>query len=343
MVSSHPSNSATARQKKSDGAELRGAVLVTGAAGFVGFHVCQRLVGNGYKVIALDSIEDGLYGQDEKLSRMAKLSKIDHVVTVRLDLNRWSSKLEMLELPPIVGTIHLAAMPGLRLSWKALPLYTSSNIDACASALEMTRFLGGSRFVHISTSSVYGRNVDGKLHQVASPVSPYGITKLAGEKLVEVLARDYGVSYSILRLFSVYGPEQRPDMAYRRFIDAALSGTSATLYGDGSQSRTNTYVEDAASGIINAFELGKDGEIYNIGGSELIQLSSAIATIERLTERRIRLLSKPAARGDQMQTVANIESATADFGFQNGTSFENGIRKQIAWSRSRLFPSANIN
>jgi nucleoside-diphosphate-sugar epimerase len=336
MVTHRHSNPEFSKAKASLDLSQKRPILVTGAAGFVGFHVVQELHKIGEKVVAVDSLASGLYSAREKLERFWDLKALSGVDAVKLDLNDWEKMGALEEIHEVKGTIHLAAMPGLRLSWDSLPLYSKSNIDATGSALEISAIKGGKRFLHISTSSVYGVQAKG-IGQETAPASPYGITKLAAEQLVSVMSPNLGLDYSIVRLFSVYGPQQRPDMAYRRFIEAAYKGKPVPLFGDGSQSRTNTYVEDVAVGIVNAFFAGKSHSIYDIGGGEEIRILEAIAIIEELTGKKVPLVREPAVRGDQIYTKAYLDPAKRDFGFKNGTTLREGLALQAEWIAKNLF------
>ena len=253
------------RAKNDDTRESAGnasmKVLVTGAAGFIGSAVVRELTSRDVQVVALDGLLGGLYPAEEKIQRWENLGEIPGVHRIMLDLRDG----ELAALPnDITHVINEAAMPGLGPSWADFDLYSSCNLSAVARLIEQSKNWPLEKFVQISTSSVYGRLAVGDESLPTLPVSPYGATKLAAEHLLMAHWRDSGFPATILRYFSVYGPGQRPDMAYRKFIAKALSSTPIDLYGDGSQTRSNTFIDDCVDGTIAAIDRGRPGEVYNI-------------------------------------------------------------------------------
>ena len=305
-------------------------VLVTGAAGFIGSAVATILSDQGWNVVAVDALLDGLYPAMEKVSRFEKLRDLPGVMAFHLDLR--SDDLSVLP-PGITHVINEAAMPGLGLSWQDFDLYSSCNISALARLIEYSSRWNLERFVQISTSSVYGKNAVGNEGQPIQPVSPYGVTKLAAENLTLAHWRDSGFPAIILRYFSVYGPGQRPDMAYRKFIDSALEDTPITLYGSGEQSRSNTFIDDCVRATIAGLELGDDGEIFNIAGGEERTINEALSIIESEVGKTLSIERHDGARGDQARTAGDSRKAQSVLGFRHTVGLEEGLARQVRWQR----------
>jgi UDP-glucuronate 4-epimerase len=190
------------------------------------------------------------------------------------------------------------------------------------------------QFIQISTSSVYGRIAEGAEDSPTNPFSPYGVSKLAGEKLGFAHRDNFGVPFSVLRYFSVYGPGHRPDMAYHRFLAAARDNTPITIFGDGSQRRTNTYVDDCVDGTINAIERAVPGEIYNLSGTESYSLNEALDMIRGITGVTLDVRYEPVRAGDQKETKGAIAKAQAELGYQPQWSLADGLAAEWDWIRS---------
>ena len=306
-------------------------VLVTGAAGFIGSAVVRALNAQGTPVVALDALLDGLYPAKEKIARFDFLKTLDGVDTFQLDLR--SDDLSVLPRD-IEYVINEAAMPGLGLSWTAFDLYSSCNLSALSRLIEASSAWDLTKFIQISTSSVYGKSAVGDENQEIRPVSPYGVTKLAAEQLVLAHLRDSGFPGMILRYFSVYGPGQRPDMAYRKFIAKALAGEEITLFGSGEQSRSNTYIDDCVAGTIQALSAGDPGEVFNIAGGEERTINEALAIIEAEVGKPLNISRHPAARGDQERTRGDSSRAQEKLGFISNTRLEDGLGEQIKWQQN---------
>ena len=310
---------------------MTSTVLVTGAAGFIGSSVVKRLSDEGWRVIAVDALLDGLYPATEKQARFASIRSLPGVETHHLDLRHD----DFSALPAgITYVINEAAMPGLGLSWQNFDLYSSCNLGGLARLIDAAASWNLERFVQISTSSVYGTNAVGDEQQPLQPASPYGVTKLAAENLALAHWRDSHFPAVILRYFSVYGPGQRPDMAYRKFIDHALSGKPITLYGSGNQSRSNTYIDDCVSGTIAALTSGDTGEIYNIAGSKERSINEALAIIESEVGNSLTIERSQVARGDQERTYGDSTKAHTVLGFEHTVDLEEGLARQVSWQRS---------
>lgn len=309
-----------------------GKLLVTGAAGFIGYEVAKRARRAGYEVTALDAVLGGLYPADEKRERFDSLASEPGITVREEDLRLIDWEASGLSFDYV---INLAAMPGLALSWSEFDLYRSCNLDSVARLLAAAETWPLKKFVQISTSSVYGLNAVGDENIALNPVSPYGVTKLAAENLLLAYFRTNQFPVSILRYFSVYGPGQRPDMAYRKFIHKALSGEPITVFGDGSQSRTNTYIDDVAETTVSAISAGEPGEAYNICGSEETTLMDAVSFIIKETQSSSPLVFEPRVPGDQDRTAGDSSKAEKELGFKPMTSLHDGLRKEIAFVSAR--------
>jgi len=221
-------------------------------------------------------------------------------------------------------------------SWTEFDEYMACNLLATQRLLESARHVGIQHFIHASTSSVYGRDSSGDETRPTRPISPYGITKLAAENLVRAYGENFGLPYTILRYFSIYGPRQRPDMGYYIFINAILKGEPITLFGDGEQSRGNTYVADCVEANLAAMKHGPTGDVFNIGGGEEITLNELVAKLESLIGRKAIIRRGPPRPGEQRRALADIRKAQAVLGWSPRVGLDEGLRAQIAWQRAEL-------
>jgi len=305
-------------------------VLVTGAAGFIGSNVVRSLSSRGVPTVAVDGLLGGLYPAEEKKQRFAEIATLPGVTVHQLDIRHDDFS--------IIGggvthIINEAAMPGLGLSWSDFELYATCNLSAVARLIDMAKNWPIQRFIQISTSSVYGKLAVGDESLPTLPVSPYGATKLAAEHLALAHWRDSSFPVSVLRYFSVYGPGQRPDMAYRKFIARALAGETIDVYGDGSQSRSNTYIDDCVAATVSALEKAEPGEIYNISGGTERSLLDALRIIEEQAGQGLNLNFLPRARGDQDRTMGDSQKAVQTLGLTHAISLEEGLARQVKWQR----------
>ena len=305
-------------------------ILVTGAAGFIGSAVVRELAARDTQVVALDGLLGGLYPPDEKIQRWERLAEIPGVHRVTMDLRDG----DLSTLPrDVTHVINEAAMPGLGLSWSEFDLYSRCNLGTVARLVERAKHWQLEKFVQVSTSSVYGREAVGGEDLATAPVSPYGATKLAAEHLALAHFRDSQFPVTILRYFSVYGPGQRPDMAYRKFIAHALAEEPIDVFGDGSQTRSNTFIDDCVRATIGALDKARDGEIYNIAGGTEKSLNEALALIEATVGKDISVNFLPRARGDQDRTFGDSAKAQKELGFSHRVSLEEGLERQVKWQR----------
>jgi nucleoside-diphosphate-sugar epimerase len=304
--------------------------LVTGAAGFIGSHLCEQLLHGGHSVVGVDAFIP-YYPRELKEANLAVARSHRHFEHHALDL-RTACLNELLQDVEVV--FHLAAMAGLAKSWTEFDLYESCNVTATQRLLEACR--GQSRlrrFLYASTSSVYGRFGSGDETLPTRPISPYGVTKLAAENLCRTYAEEQGLPLVVLRYFSVYGPRQRPDMGYQRFIAALLGGAGLTVYGDGYQVRGNTYIDDCVAATLAAVE-ALPGESYNVGGGEAVCVWDVIRKLEMITGRKAVIRREPARAGDQRYTFADTAKITRHLGWQPRVSLDEGLARQVAWQQA---------
>ncbi|MDV2495322.1 MAG: NAD-dependent epimerase/dehydratase family protein [bacterium] len=306
--------------------------LVTGAAGFIGSHLTERLLQRGWTVRGVDAFLD-YYPRPVKEKNLQ--GSLDHPAFTFVEAD-----LVEADPGPLVDGVevvfHLAAQAGVRASWgEDFHLYTANNIDATQRLLEAAaRSPKGVRaFVFASSSSVYGdveafpMREDGPTR----PISPYGITKLAGEALCALYERSYGVPAVALRYFTVFGPRQRPDMAFHRFIRAVLDGEPLHVFGDGEQTRDFTYVADAVEATIAAAERGRPGALYNVGGGARVTINVVIEMLARLAGAAPDVHHDEAQRGDMRHTVADITRARDELGWRPSFELEEGLARQLSW------------
>jgi nucleoside-diphosphate-sugar epimerase len=310
--------------------------VVTGVAGFVGSHLAESLLAAGREVLGVDCLTD-YYDRDEKMANLSGLLGRDAFSFLTLDL-RDGDLVRLLRGADVV--YHQAGQPGVRLSWSTgFPDYVGHNVLATQRLLEAARIARCRRVVYASSSSVYGERASfpSRETDLPHPHSPYGVTKLAAEHLCSLYADNWGVPTVSLRYFTVYGPRQRPDMAIRRLVDAALSGTPFQLFGDGSQVRDFTFVGDvvAANVLAGTAEL-PPGTVLNIAGGSSVRLDELIRLVEDLAGSRVALEHLPAKPGDVSATGGSTEEAARLLGWSPATSLETGITAQLAWARRRL-------
>jgi nucleoside-diphosphate-sugar epimerase len=306
-------------------------ILVTGAAGFIGSHLSEALLNEGHEVVGLDAFVE-TYPRAQKEANLA--AAIEHPRFAFHEADLRFADLEPL-IDGIDAVVNEAAMAGLVKSWRDIDAYATNNVSGLGRLLEASRNVGVQRFVQISTSSVYGTEAVGDEDRPLRPVSPYGVTKLAAEHLVRCYAEAYGLPAVVLRYFSIYGPRQRPDMAYHIFIEALLNGQPIVVYGDGEQSRSNTYIADCVAGTMRALESAAIGETYNIGGGREITLNEALEILADEVGATPRIERREARTGDQRRTSADIGRAREGFGYEPSVDPKEGLRRQVAWHRSR--------
>ncbi len=304
-------------------------VLVTGAAGFLGSHLVERLLERGVEVVGADAFRPSYDPERKRANLRAPLA----APGFRL----WTVELERLraaEAPAVDGVFHLAAQAGVRGSWgEGFETYLRDNVLATQRLLEAYRDRPLRFFVYSSSSSVYGdaeRRPTGE-DEPPRPASPYGATKLAAEQLCALYQRAFDLPAIALRLFTVYGPRQRPDMAFHRFFEAHREGRPLPVYGDGQQRRDFTFVDDAVEGLLAGAERGRPGGVYNLGGGASRSLAEVFSALERISGRRPALEHLPPAPGDVAETSADTTRARRELGFVPRVPFEEGVARQWEW------------
>ena len=309
--------------------------IVTGAAGFIGSHLVERLLKEGHTVTGVDCFIP-YYDRSIKDRNLSAFSGHERFRFVERDLRKDDVK-DVLDGADAV--FHLAAMPGLMKSWDDFPLYSTCNLEATQRLLDAARDTMLPHFIHISTSSVYGREATEPEDSPTCPFSPYGITKLAAENLCRAYEANFKTPITILRYFSVYGPRQRPDMAYNILTRALLDEKSFPMFGDGEQTRSNTYVADCVDATYRA-AVHRDAalsQVFNVGGGEIISLNDVVTLLEELTGKKARIERKPARPGDQKHTAANIEKARRLLGYNPTTGVREGLAAEVAWIKATYY------
>ena len=308
--------------------------LITGGAGFIGSHLAERCLERGWRVVAIDAFTDYY---DEQLKRRNIASALEDPSYALIEGDLLELELEEL-VRPAATVFHLAAQPGVRISWDQFDLYARENVTATQRLLEAARNASLERVVVASSSSVYGdaETLPTGEDAVPRPVSPYGVTKVATEQLAHVYWRNFGVPTVCLRYFTVYGPRQRPDMAFNRLIARALRGEPFAVYGDGEQTRDFTFVADAVAGTVAASERGRPDAVYNLGGGSRRSMNSVLETLSSLLRRPVERAYRQPQRGDARDTAADISRARVDLGYEPSYEFHAGLESQLAWQRAAM-------
>ena len=309
-------------------------VVVTGAAGFIGSHLCERLLVDGHDVVGIDCFTDyyarRLKEHNLRVANDAQAFRFEEVDLRTGDLDSLFDGADVV--------VNEAAMPGLVRSWEDFDEYQSCNLTALHRVIEAARRQEVGRLVQASTSSVYGAHAVGDETQPTRPISPYGVTKLAAEHLLLAHHEVHGLPVVILRYFSIYGPRQRPDMAYRIFCERLLAGEGITVYGDGLQTRGNTYVSDCVDATVAALTEGAAGRVYNVGGGEQISLIDAVRLLAEALGTEPTIEHRPTRAGDQRHTIADTSRARVELGWQPSVLPRDGLAAEAAWVRG-LAPS----
>ena len=311
-----------------------GRVVVTGAAGFIGSHLCERLLAEGHEVVGIDSFSDyyarPVKEQNVEASRSHSRFSLLETDLVDADLPRAVDGAQVV--------FHLAGQEGARPSWgDHFNRYVHDNIVATQKLLEALRETAVQRLVFASSESVYGdaEMFPTKESALPRPVSPFGMTKLAAEHLAMVYMRNFGIPVISLRYFTVYGPRQRPDMAFARFMDALVEDEEIEIYGDGEQTREFTYVSDVIEGTLKAASADVAGQIINLGGGSRVTLNRVLDTLEDVSRMKARRRYVPAAPGDLRHTGASINVARDRLEWEPRVSLREGLGRQWAWFRAK--------
>ncbi len=313
---------------------VKGHALVTGAAGFIGSHLCERLLEEGCRVTGVDCFTD-FYDPALKRDNLAAAQRHPEFRLLTLDLSRDSLD----GLPSQLDVVfHQSAQAGVRTSWGALFAdYLRHNVLATQRLLEHFRERRLERFVYASSSSVYGdaESFPTSEDALPRPFSPYGVTKLAGEHLVLLYGRNFELPVTALRYFTVYGPRQRPDMGFHRFARALVGGGEIVIFGDGRQSRDFTFVSDAVEANWQAWRRARPQAIYNVGGGAQVEVLEALRILEKALGRQARSRHVDPQPGDPRRTRADIGRAREDLGYNPRVDIETGLAAQARWSLER--------
>jgi nucleoside-diphosphate-sugar epimerase len=304
--------------------------LVTGAAGFVGSHLAERLSDLGHEVTGADCFLD-YYPRAVKERNVRAISDRPNFRLVEQDVARD-------DLAPLLAGVdwvfHQAAQAGVRASWGSdFQIYAIHNVLGTQRLLEAARDAEVRRFVYASSSSIYGDTTDLPMREqsLPRPVSPYGVTKLAAEHLCWLYWKSFGLPTVSLRYFTVYGPRQRPDMAFHRFLRGALRGEEITLYDDGEQTRDFTYVSDVVAANLAAAQSAENGAVFNIGGGSQVSINRVLETIEQLSGKKLRVRRESRQKGDVRHTSADCTRAREALGFQPQVPLAEGLSREWQW------------
>ncbi len=307
--------------------------LVTGVAGFIGSTLAEQLVAGGHDVVGIDCFLD-YYPRELKernLSGLLKSPRFRFVEESLVDADLGSL------VSGVDWVFHQAAQAGVRSSWgEDFRIYSDNNVYATQRLLEACRGGALRKFVYASSSSIYGDTDDLPMREasIPKPVSPYGVSKLAAEHLVWLYSKNFGLPTVSLRYFTVYGPRQRPDMAFHRFIRAAIEDKPIVLYGDGEQSRDFTFVADICQANVSAAESEATGTVYTLGGGRRTTVNEVIDTIGRLVGRTVRVDRRETQKGDVRHTAADTSAARREIAFAPKVTLDEGLERQVAWQKS---------
>ncbi len=299
--------------------------VVTGAAGFIGSQLLRTLLERGHEAVGWDAFTD-YYDPALKEENAAGLP------VERVDLAE-----DTLDLEGVDGVFHLAGQPGVLSFGDVFPVYVRQNVLA-SERLFAAAAAAGTRTVFASSSSIYGDAEAYPTHEdaVPRPLSPYGITKLACEHLAYAYGKEFGLQHVVVRYFTIFGPRQRPDMALTRMTRCLVENRPFELHGDGTQSRSFTYVDDAVDATILAMDSGLAGQIYNVGGGEEVSMRQAIETLEEVSGRPLELVQAGWREGDARRTAADTSRIRADTGWEPRTPFAEGLAAQWKWAADRV-------
>ena len=299
--------------------------LVTGCAGFIGSHLVERLLKEGYEVTGIDCFTD-YYPREIKEVNLSNALNYDIFEFIEENI------LNLNEYPEVDYVFHEAAQAGVRASWgKSFEIYTRDNIEATQKLLEFYKDREIKKFVYASSSSVYGdAELPMREDSLLKPVSPYGVTKLAGENLCYLYWKNYNVPTVSLRYFTVYGPRQRPDMAIHKFVKAILNEEEIAVFGDGTQTRDFTFVDDVVEANILAGSSEIKGEVFNVGGGSRVSVNELIRKIEEITGEKARINYIEKQKGDVRDTLADTGKIRV-LGWKPRVKIEEGLKRFVGW------------
>ena len=312
-------------------------ILITGGAGFIGSHLAQRMLREGKRVAIVDNLDD-YYSADLKRSNLEEIRSDGEFQFFPVDIRNPEELREVFTSFRPEAVIHLAARPGVRLSFAQPETYTSINVLGTTQVLETSRQFKVSRVVFASSSSVYGLSSSAPFREdaiVSHPLSVYAATKVAGEALAFTYSHAYDLPVVCLRLFTVFGPRQRPDLAIRKFAGMIMAGEEVPLFGDGSLERDYTYIDDIVQGFLLALDYQGRFEVFNIGNSHPIRIDQMVDLLGRALQRpaRRKFISTPA--GEMTLTHADLTKAEKMLGYSPRVGFAEGIRRFADWLKPR--------
>ena len=307
-------------------------LLVTGGAGFIGSHLVERFFKKGYEVTCLDNFND-YYNPEIKRNNIRPFLKERNFKLVEADIRDKGALKRIFERFEFHKVIHLAAQPGVRASLKEPSLYMDVNVNGTLNLLELSKDYRIKGFIFGSSSSVYGAIKETPFSEEGGlkPISPYGVSKRAGELLCSAYNHLYHLPITILRLFSVYGPRQRPDMAIYKFTKLIEEGKEICLYSNGKSKRDYTYVSDIIEGIMSALNKDFDFQIFNLGNSQPITLSNLVSLIEKNLNKSAKIMYLPEQPGDPFITYADISKSRRMLNYRPKVKIEEGIERFVQW------------
>jgi UDP-glucuronate 4-epimerase len=309
-------------------------ILVTGAAGFIGSHLCERLIADGNFVLGIDNF-DPFYNRKIKESNIKNLQTSDKFKLIEDDIRNTESLKRLFETD-IEVIVHLAAKAGVRPSIEDPTGYADVNIIGTLAMFEAARKFNVKKFIFASSSSVYGNNQKvpfSETDNVDNPISPYAATKKAGELICFTYHSLYKIDISCLRFFTVYGPRQRPDLAIHKFAKLIMADEAIPVFGDGSMMRDFTYIDDILDGVMGAIEKCRGYEIYNLGESRPIRLDELIGEIEKALDKKAIIKRLPLQPGDVEKTFADVSKAKMMLGYNPKTQISEGLKNFCDWFR----------
>ncbi len=311
-------------------------IIVTGAAGFIGFHLSRALLERGEKVVGIDNI-NSYYDQTLKHDRLELLERYPNFTFYKAELAHPNDISQIFKKYSDAKTVvHLAAQAGVRYSIENPFAYIESNVTGQVSVMEAARnYLKDAHIVYASSSSVYGNSADTPFAVEArtdEPVSLYAATKKSGELIAHYYSKTFGMSLTGLRFFTVYGPYGRPDMAYFSFTRDILAGNTIKLFNNGDLRRDFTYVDDIIAGILACIaNKPQHHKVYNLGNNKPVELKQFVSVLEEHLDKKAVIQNEPMQQGDVYQTCADIEESRKDLGFSPKTSIEEGLGNFVNW------------
>jgi UDP-glucuronate 4-epimerase len=312
-------------------------ILITGGAGFIGSHLSQRLLREGKRLAIVDNLDD-YYPAEFKRTNLEEIKEEGNFQFFPVDIRDGEKLRDVFSTFKPEAVIHLAARPGVRMSFVQPEAYTSINVLGTTQVLEISRQIGVQRFVFASSSSVYGHSSHAPFREDANisyPLSIYAATKVAGEALAFTYSHAYNLPVVCLRLFTVYGPRQRPDLAIRKFAAMILERKEVPIFGDGSLERDYTYIDDIVNGILLALHAPCQYDVFNIGNSHPIRIDTMVKTLSEALDMPAQCKYIPTPAGEMLLTHADLSKTAQVLGYSPKVSFEEGVRRFAAWLRSR--------